>query len=150
MEQTEHTLQGSHCLVTGYGRIGALLAGKLYALGAKVTASARSPKDFARIEAAGMKPLDTRKLTGKLKGFDLIFNTVPAPVFGPAELSEITSACLIIDLASLPGGVSGDASPCSGCRVLHALSLPGKVAPLTAAKAIYETVLTILQEEGVL
>ncbi len=148
MEQTEYTLQGSQCLVTGYGRIGALLARKLCALGAKVTASARSPEDFARIEAAGMKQLDTRKLAGKLKGFDLIFNTVPAPVFGPAELSDIAPACLLIDLASLPGGVAGDARP--GCRVLHALSLPGKVAPLTAAKAVYETVLTILQEEGIL
>ncbi len=150
MEQTEHTLQGSHCLVTGYGRIGALLAKKLCALGAKVTASARSPRDFARIEAAGMCAIDTRHLVGQLSGFDIIFNTVPAPVFGPAEFSGLTPPCLIIDLASLPGGISPDTAPPPGCRVLHALSLPGKVAPLSAARAICDTVLTILREEDVL
>ncbi len=150
MEQTEHTIQGARCLVIGYGRIGALLAGKLCALGANVTASARSPRDFARIEAAGMSRMDTRKLAGHLKGFDLIFNTVPTPVLGPAELCDMAPSCLVIDLASLPGGVARDAVPASGCRIMHALSLPGKVAPLTAAKAIYETVLTILHEENVL
>ena len=35
-------------------------------------------------------------------------------------------------------------------RVLHALSLPGRVAPLSAARAIHDTVCAVLQEEGVL
>jgi len=148
MEQTEHTIQGSRCLVTGYGRIGAILAQKLYALGAKVTASARSNRDLARIDSAGMNAIDTRKLAGHLSGFDLVFNTVPAPIFGSAELSELTPPCIIIDLASMPGGVSPEASPPAGCQVLHALSLPGRVAPLSAARAIHDTVLTILQEEA--
>ena len=38
----------------------------------------------------------------------------------------------------------------AGCRLLHALSLPGRVAPLSAARAIHDTVLTILQEESIL
>ncbi len=150
MEQTEYTLQGSRCLVTGYGRIGALLAKKLHALGVNVTASARSSRDFARIEAEGMCAVDSRHLAGQLSGFDIIFNTIPSPIFGPDEFSGLTPPCLIIDLASLPGGVSPDTSPPPGCCVLHALSLPGKVAPLSAARSIHDTVLTILREEGVL
>ena len=109
MEQTEHTLQGASCLVIGYGRIGALLAHKLHALDAAVTVSARSPRDFARIEADGMRALDTRSLAGRLSAFQLIFNTVPAPVLGAAELSSLSTGCLVIDLASLPGGISADA-----------------------------------------
>lgn len=149
MEQTDHTIALSRCLVIGCGRIGAMLARKLQALGAQVTVSARSPRDFARIEAAGMTHLDTRRLAGQLSGFDLIFNTVPAPVLGAAELAGLSS-CLVIDLASLPGGIAPDAAPPMSCRVLHALSLPGKVAPRTAAHAIYQTVCAILAEEGLL
>ena len=150
MEQTEHTLQGASCLVIGYGRIGALLAHKLHALDAAVTVSARSPRDFARIEADGMRALDTRSLAGRLSAFQLMFNTVPAPVLGAAELSSLSTGCLVIDLASLPGGISADAKLPAGCRLLHALSLPGRVAPLSAARAIHDTVLTILQEESIL
>ena len=150
MEQTAYTLQGARCLVIGCGRIGALLARKLRALDAAVTVSARSARDFARIDAAGMQSLDTRHLAGQLGGFDLIFNTVPAPVLGASELAELGPDCLVIDLASLPGGISPDVALPPDCRVLHALSLPGRVAPLSAARAIHDTVCTILQEEGVL
>ena len=150
MEQTAHTIQQSRCLVIGYGRIGALLAHKLHALDAQVTVSARSPRDFARIETQGMQVLDTRQLVGRLTGFDIIFNTVPAPVLGAAELAGLNPPCLIIDLASMPGGISPEAKLPSGCRILHALSLPGKVAPLTAAHAIYDTIRNILHEEGIL
>ncbi|MDO5142765.1 MAG: NAD(P)-dependent oxidoreductase [Eubacteriales bacterium] len=149
MEQTAYTLQGARCLVIGYGRIGSMLARKLCALGAQVTAAARSPRDRARIEAAGMPALDTRHLTGTLSGFELIFNTVPAPVLGTAELAGLDAPCLVIDLASLPGGVAADATLPPDCRVLHALSLPGRVAPLSAARAVHDTVCTILQEEGI-
>lgn len=149
MEQTDHTIAQSRCLVIGCGRIGAMLARKLQALGALVTVSARTPRDFARIEADGMAHLDTRRLARQLSGFDLIFNTVPAPVLGAAELAGLSS-CLVIDLASAPGGVAPDAPLPGGCRVLHALSLPGKVAPRTAAQAIYQTVCSIFDEEGFL
>lgn len=150
MEQTVHTIQQSRCLVIGYGRIGALLAQKLHALDAQVTVSARSPRDFARIETQGMQVLDTRQLAGQLTRFDIIFNTVPAPVLGAAELAGMTQPCLIIDLASMPGGISSEAKLPAGCRILHALSLPGKVAPLTASHAIHDTICNILHEEGIL
>lgn len=150
MEETPHTIQGSKCLIIGNGRLGSLLAHKLQALGAHVTVSARNARDFAKIATAGLPSLDTRKLAGHLSGFDLIFNTVPAPVLGAAELSELTPPCLVMDLASLPGGVEAGAPVVSGCRIMHALSLPGKVAPLSAARAVRDTVLTMLTEEGIL
>lgn len=150
MEHTAYTIQRARCLVIGYGRIGAMLAHKLRALDAHVTVSARSPRDFAHIETQGMQALDTRQLAGQLSHFDLIFNTVPAPVLGAAELAGLTPPCLIIDLASLPGGISPEAQMPPGCDLLHALSLPGKVAPRTAALAIYDTICTILHEEGIL
>lgn len=150
MEQTAYTLQGAACLVIGYGRIGALLAHKLQALGANVTVSARSVRDFARIEVSGLPALDTRHLAAHLKPFQIIFNTVPAPILDTAALSGLASDCLIIDLASMPGGIDADAKLPADCRLLHALSLPGRVAPLSAARAIHNTIVTILQEESIL
>ncbi len=107
MEELPITLQGAHTLVLGNGRIGSLLAAKLAALGAHVTVSARSPRDFARIEAAGHSSLHTRFLAGHLTGFDLVINTVPARVLGAAELAELPERCLLLDLASKPGGADG-------------------------------------------
>ena len=149
MEQTAFTLQNARCLVIGAGRIGMLLARKLYALDAQVTVSARCTRDFARIAAAGLHALDTRRLAGHLAGFDLIFNTVPAPILTTEVLSDMKPPCFIIDLASLPGGVAADTLLPDGCRVLHALSLPGKVAPLSAARAVFDTVDTILHGDTV-
>lgn len=150
MEELPITIQGARALVIGNGRIGRLLAGKLSCLGAAVSVSARSPRDFACIEAAALTALDTRALTGCLGAFDLVVNTVPARVLGAAELAELPADCLVIDLASKPGGVDFAAAQALGRRTVWALSLPGKVAPVTAARAIRDTVYTILQGEDIL
>ncbi len=150
MEQTDVTLHGLPVLVIGYGRIGSVLANKLSALGVQVTVSARSCRDIARIEAAGMAAADTRRLTEILNGFPLVFNTVPAAVLGAAELAKLPAESLVIDLASQPGGIDLAATPPAGVRVIHALSLPGKAAPVTASIAVRDTIYAILNEEGIL
>ena len=150
MEQTDHTIQGARTLVVGAGRIGFQLAVRLHALGAQVTVAARSLRDRARIEAAGLAAVDTAQLVQTVRGMEIIFNTVPAPLLTSEVLRALTPSCIVIDLASLPGGIAPDAAPPTGCRVLHALSLPGKVAPRSAAAAIYATVTAILREEGML
>ena len=150
MEQTDVTLHGLPALVIGYGRIGSVLADKPAALGAKVTVSARSCRDLAHIEAAGMSTADTRRLTSVLDRFPLVFNTVPAAVLGAAELAKLPPDALVIDLASQPGGIDLAAAPPHGLRIIHALSLPGKVAPVTASIAVRDTIYAILSEEGIL
>lgn len=150
MEQTDVTLHGLPVLVIGHGRIGSLLARRLAALGAKVTVSARSCRDFALIESEGLAAADTRQLALVLHKFPLVFNTVPAAVLGMQELAKLPEKALVIDLASQPGGVDPSAEPPRGIRIIHALSLPGKVAPVTASVAVRDTVYAILGEEGIL
>lgn len=150
MEQTDVTLHGLRALVIGYGRIGSILAAKLAALGVRVTVSARSCRDMARIEAAGLRSADTRHLANVISGFPLVFNTVPAAVLGTAELSKLPQGALIIDLASQPGGIDLGAAPPDGLHIIHALSLPGRVAPVTASIAVRDTIYAILSEEGIL
>lgn len=150
MEQTDVTLHGLPVLVIGHGRVGSILAAKLSALGADVTVSARNCRDFALIEAAGMKTADTRQLADVLHRFPVVFNTVPAAVLGSAELAKLPPNALLIDLASQPGGIDLSAALPKSLRRIHALSLPGKVAPVTASIAVRDTIYAILKEEGIL
>ena len=146
MEELPVTLHELPVLIIGAGRIGTALASRLRGLGAKVTVSARKYTDFARIRSAGYTCMDTRALAGQIAGFPLIVNTVPHPVLTRVALAGCKPDTLVIDLASGKGGVAADAAEL--CRVIHALSLPGRVAPRTAAAAIHETVCHMLEEEG--
>ena len=150
MEELPVTIQGLRALVIGCGRIGQAVAARLRNLGADVTVSARKPADFARIQNAGWRALDTRHLSGHLEAFMLVINTVPTLVLGAADLAELPSDCLLLDLASKPGGIDFDAATALGRRAIWALSLPGKVAPVTAACALRDTISAILQEEDIL
>lgn len=148
MESTDSTLHNSRCLIIGYGRIGRLLADRLLALGAEVTVSARKYGDLAWIEAWGCHSVQTGALTGQLERFDLIFNTAPALILDGARLRETRKNCVIIDLASAPGGVDLEAAKRLSRQVILAPGLPGKVAPRTAAAAIRDSVYHILEERG--
>ena len=148
MESTDRTLHGSRCLIIGYGRIGRLLADRLLSLGAEVTVSARKYGDLAWIEAWGCRGVQTGALTGQLERFDLIFNTAPALILDGTRLRETRKNCVIIDLASAPGGVDLEAAKPLGRRAIRAPGLPGKVAPRSAAAAIRDSVYHILEERG--
>ncbi|NCB50565.1 MAG: hypothetical protein EOM54_01605 [Clostridia bacterium] len=145
--ETRRTLWNSSILLIGWGRLGRSLAPRLRALGAHVSVSARKPGDLAWISAGGFVPLDTRVLEGRLGGFDIVVNTVPSLVLTAGRLRELPPSALVLDLASKPGGVDFEAAEELGIKTLHALSLPGKWAPETAAAAIRDAVLNILDEE---
>ena len=86
---------------------------------------------------------------GWLCGYDLVVNTVPARVLSEKELRDLKPGCLVIDLASKPGGVDFEAATRLGVRAIWALSLPGKVAPVSAGRAIKNTIYNMLSELGV-
>lgn len=141
------TLWNSNILIIGWGRLGKTLAPRLRALGAHVSVSARKAGDMAWAGVCGFVPLDTRMLEGHLSGFDIVVNTVPSLVLTATRLRELPAQVFVLDLASKPGGVDFEAAEDLGIRTMHALSLPGKWAPETAAAAIREAVLNILDEE---
>ncbi len=144
MLEYDGTINASECLVTGYGRIGRVLADMLQGLGADVTVSARSLKDLAFIRAKGLKAIETSALHGS---YDIIFNTVPHLILDAHTLARIAVNALVIDLASMPGGVDFQAAERLPVRAVHALSLPGKVAPKTSGIIIKNAVYNIIREE---
>jgi len=146
LSEMPYTLHKSPCLVIGYGRIGKILADRLKAFGADVTVSARKYSDFAWIEANGYKKANSLKLE-EIGKYRVIFNTVPAMILTRKELEKIPEESLIIDLASKPGGVDFALAKELGVKVIWALSLPGKTAPITSGEIIKETILNILREK---
>ncbi len=146
MEELPITLHGARVLVVGYGRLGKVLARQLRGLGATVNVAARSCADlaWAQVWSYGVERSD--QLSGWLCAYDLVINTVPAPLLGREELSDLKPGCLVIDLASKPGGVDFSAAAELGVKAIWALSLPGKTAPVTAALAIKATIYNILAE----
>ena len=148
MEETEYTVQGSRCLVIGYGRIGKALAHRLQTFGADVTVTARNPASYAWIRGCGYRAIMASELTEKLGEFDVIFNTAPAPVLEEAQLDAVQSDCLLMELASLPGGIDLNAAKKRGLHVVIERGLPGKYAPLSAAQSIRDSIYRILEEQG--
>lgn len=149
MENLPITLHGCRALVVGYGRIGRILAHRLRGLGAFVTVAARKYEQLAWAEVDGCTAQRLADLKGWLCGYDLVINTVPSRVLTEELMADLKPSCLVIDVASKPGGVDMDAAGRLGIQVIWALSLPGKVAPVTAGRAIQQTIYHILQELGV-
>ncbi len=145
MEEMPITLHDARVLVVGFGRLGRALAPRLRSLGARVWVSARRYEQRAAAESMGLGSEGVDRLPDWLCSYDLVFNTVPAPVLGVEELAALKEGALVIDLASRPGGVDMDAAAL-GVRVIWALSLPGKVAPVTSGRYIKDTVYHIMEE----
>ena len=146
MEELPITLHDARVLLVGCGRLGKALAPRLRALGARVWVSARRYEQRAAAESMGLNSEGMDHLSDWLCSYDIVFNTVPAPVLGVEELAALKERALVIDLASRPGGVDMDAAATLGVRVIWALSLPGKVAPVTSGRYIKDTVYHIMEE----
>ncbi len=145
MLEYDGTINNSKCLVTGYGRIGRVLSDMLDGLGADVTVSARNLKDLEFIKAKGFHALHISDIRGN---FDIIFNTVPYRIFNAHILAKTAQNSLVIDLASMPGGVDFGAAERLHIKAVHALSLPGKVAPKASGIIIKNAVYNIIREEN--
>ena len=128
MQAMPRTLQNTKVLVIGWGRIGKCLTNYLHALGAEVTVAARDPSDRALLEAMGYAAIGTETIPATL--FDLILNTVPAPIMDSRQAKPGT---ILLDLASTPG-ITGDS-------VIYARGLPGKMAPESAGILMAKTAL---------
>jgi dipicolinate synthase subunit A len=145
ISHTKKTLNGSFCIVVGYGRIGRVLSRSLKALGADVAVVARKEKDRAEAQSEGFKSRDYSLLPSLCRTADVIFNTVPCVVLKEDELKLIPKETPIIELASKPGGVDPTMAVRYGTRIISAQSLPGRVAPISAGRIIAQCVRSVIE-----
>lgn len=144
------TLDGARVAVLGYGRIGEALTRRLSALGAQVTVAVRKARDVARVEGLHADVLIIREeednfgLEALEKGYDVIFNTVPARILTAEIVSRLPDATALLELASAPGG--WDVSVPCRCKQILAPGLPGKYAPVSAGRVIAESLIPLIGE----
>lgn len=152
MQELRRTIYGSSALVVGYGRIGKLLADLLVRMGADVTVAARKPTDLAVAGLHGCRTLlipcgqeEGSRFPIPERRYHLLFNTVPVCLLDERVLSALHQDTVLIDLASAPGGIDYDAANRLRLKTVVALSLPGKVAPVTAGEIIGDCILSYLE-----
>ncbi len=143
---TDTIIHGSKILILGFGRIGKVLAQKLTALSAKVTCAARKNEDFAWIKAYGYNLTNINTIGENLSQYDIIINTAPNMILTKERMKYVKEECLLIDLASKPGGIDREEAQNRNIKCIWALALPGKVAPVTTAEFIKDTIYNILTE----
>ncbi len=144
IEETEITIHESNIMILGYGRIGKILCKDFKNLGAKVYCVARKESDFAWIREEGCVPIGYNEIQKIGKVIDIIINTVPSLVVEEKVVKNLKKSCVIIDIASNPGGVDKNIAKRYKIKVISALGIPGKIAPLTAAKYIKERIEDLL------
>ena len=118
----------------------------LQGVGANVYCEARKNVDLAWIRAYGYIPIHQKEIEKQIDKYDIIMNTIPSMILDKQILKKVSKNCVIIDLASNPGGVDRQEAKKLGIKVIWALSLPGKVAPLTSAEYIKDTIYNIFEE----
>ena len=146
MEETTRTLHGSNILIMGFGRISKVLSNMLKGIGANVYCETTKVVNASWIKAYGYTPVLFNELNDNLGKFDIIINTVPYVILNETNLDLLKKDCVIIDVASNPGGVDKNAAKARGIKLVWALSLPGKVAPTTSAEYIKVTLENVLKE----
>lgn len=142
INDTPFCLWKTKVLVIGNGRIAKILADRLKALKCDVTVSARNPRDFAYLDALGIKYIHTSEVIKKAKDFNIIFNTIDVTLFD--ELDSLKS-CYLYDL-STTGCIDFEKATQSGIKAQKLPGIPGKIAPITAGKIIAQTTHQLIGE----
>ena len=144
MENSFKTLFNSNSLVLGYGRCGKILSNMLKGIGANVDVSYRKEEDLSYIKSYGLSPINLYKIKDSIKKYDFIFNTIPYEILSKEILTNVNKDVVIIDLASAPGGVDYSYARELNIKAIYCPSLPGRVAPYTAANILKDKILSTL------
>lgn len=137
---------GKKTLLCGYGRIASKVADLLYSQRAHITVAARSETAKAQILSKGYDFLPIYDLENSIGDFDMVINTVPSWVINKRELKKVKEDCLIIDVASKPGGIDLQTAHQLKVQAFMEPGLPGIYTPKEEAENLLQVVLKHVQE----
>lgn len=144
---TQINIHGSKIMILGFGRVGKTLAKKLDGLSAKITILSKEDEELAWAEAYGYQNIQLNKIENSIKNYDIIINTIPHIVLQGEILEKVNTNTLLLDLASGDGGINKKEAQKNNLKLIAALGLPGKTAPVTTARILKETIYEILEEK---
>lgn len=141
MESSETTLSGKEIMVLGFGCIAKRLVGLLAGFNTDITVVCRNSADRILAAMCGCEALPFESMKCVIGNKDIIFNTCPANVLPQDILDAVKKDCVIIDLASRPGGCDFAYAALKGINAKLYLGLPDKYYPATSRKDHFEAVL---------
>lgn len=137
-----YNIKNSRCIVFGYGKCGKEIALLLKRTGALVTVCARRSEVLKEAQEAGFKVLDYAVKEDAVKGYCVMFNTIPSMVMDRQFLEKIKERnVLIIDIASSPGGVDYEAAKNLNIKACLCPGLPGRYFPKETAQKVSDKVI---------
>lgn len=141
IEVTPRTLAESVVCITGSGHVAHATVELLLKCGADVLVCARSAAKRKAFRERGCRtaplPVPEKKLS-RLKNVSALINTVPAEgIVGEDILKHLPRRTPILELASGKDNVCAECAAEYGHTVYPLPALPGKVAPESAARALF-------------
>ena len=136
IENTPFTIDSCNIAVIGFGRVGKRTCKLLDALNANIFCYDIKKEEVANIRLCSYNVL--RNICDKIDQMNIIINTVPKLILTRDVLKNVQKSTLVIDVASNPGGVAYEYAKRNSIQVIHALGIPGIVAPKTSAMYIKE------------
>ncbi len=139
-------------VLLGSGRVAEACARLLLNLGARVVVCARNKEARAHLEALGCQTMSLNpkeKKARQLLCADAVLNTIPHPgVVSEALLVHFRGGTPILELASGQDNIDRAAADARKMPVLDLPALPAKVAPKSAARALFNAVTKEKKEES--
>ncbi len=135
IRETDRTLPELCVLVCGYGHCGKALAHLFWLCGCEVWVFSREGS-LKRAEEDGFNAYRGKKKN--LSMFDLILNTVPAPIFDNDCLSSLSPGTHFFQVASGLSGISPQRLEEKGVFFHPLPGLPGRYASQSEAEAIFD------------
>lgn len=146
IQKSPLNLHRSECLVLGYGKCGKTLAAYLKGMFCRVTVCARRPDVRSEASILADEVISFDDIPDNLKQYSFIFNTIPNMIMDRSLLMSVKKQAIIIDIASVPGGVDFTAAKELGIPAWLCPGLPGKYAPESSARAMTDVLMQEMQQ----
>lgn len=156
MSNTPDTVKDSKYSIIGYGRIAKQLAYMLKSLGGNITIMARSDMAIADAIKNGYRTFKLESIAGDeyykkmaevIDSCSVVFNTVPSIILNEEVLKKQKNLPIYVELASSPGGIDSEYARIKRIKNIYAPSLPGRYAPRSAGKYIFEEIIRLLSDK---
>lgn len=141
---TDISIIDMNILVLGYGRVGKTISKIMHDNRSNVSVATNNEYEYAMASIYADNVYKLNDLKNNLQNFSVIVNTIPCLILKGELLKEINEECFIIDLASYPGGIDFTQAQKLNLKTMHALGVPGKIAPKTSGEEIKKSIMKIL------
>lgn len=139
VESTPFSISHSNILVVGYGKCGAPICRHLNALGANIFVYNRSYERQVMAISDGFTLIKDVNLIN-LNDYDIIINTIPKNIFTNQSFEKISKEVFVFEISKSSIGSTLLELKNKNIHYKNCPGIPGKTAPLSAAKIIFDTI----------